>query len=355
MIKGKKSLELFERNKQEYETRLGLFRFGFNEYVPHIVQGAYDKLLSNLTAEQLSSYPEVNIAYDLLSKKLGYDKEFLLFNFGADGCIRMVMEAFCEHGDKVGLILPTYGLYPCYIQMNGGTVYPIEYDSPFCIDVKKVLGALDSGLKILCMANPNGIWGNSINKLLIEEIVANAQKKDVLVVVDEAYADFGVVSFLDLVKKYDNIIVLRSFSKSYGMAGVRVGFSVANPTLTKWMFKVKPNVEITSVGVEVIKLYCSENDVFEDAISQIKASRSKLVLWFKNRNIEVYDTDANFIVFRLQVERVTSFLSKCNDFGVELKNIGEGYIRMTVAVGEYLERGLQYIKIALEETSNGPI
>ena len=175
---------------------------------------------------KLYSDPEGKDLRDAIAKQFGYARENVLLGNGSDEILAFAFFAFCA-GEKVIFPDITYGFYPVYAELVGAEAEIIPLEEDFSIDANKYVGK--GGMVVI--ANPNAPTGMALPLSKIEKIVAGNPENVVLI--DEAYVDFGGESAVNLVKKYENLIVARTFSKSRSLAGARLGFAIGNDEIVK--------------------------------------------------------------------------------------------------------------------------
>ena len=174
---------------------------------------------------QLYSDPECKILRAKLAQKLGVSEDEIIFTNGSDDILNFAFMAFCDKGASFPDI--TYGFYPVFAELNRVAAEEIPLRDDFTINISDYCGIG----KAVFIANPNAPTGIALSVAEIEKIVAS--NPDNVVVIDEAYVDFGAESCVPLIKKYDNLLVTQTFSKSRSMAGARLGFGVGNEALIR--------------------------------------------------------------------------------------------------------------------------
>ena len=231
MIRPRRHLENVERDIQVYNTRDGLTRLDMNEYLPYANKKLYEKLFNKINNETLSSYPMVNLAYKAISDLIDEPTEKIVLTNGSDGVTLSTLLAFCEPKDTISFITPTYGMYQVYADMLNLNAKTIEYNKDFTIDLNSIEESINRNVKVMIIANPNGIVGEELDEEFIFKLIKKANKTGTIILIDEVYADFqdfGKSRFAKYTNEYDNLIIARSFSKSFGLAGIRVGYSLSN-------------------------------------------------------------------------------------------------------------------------------
>ncbi|MDP3682464.1 MAG: histidinol-phosphate transaminase [Ignavibacteria bacterium] len=251
----------------------------------------------------LNRYPDPH-QVDLrnaVSTLLNVDANKLFFGVGSDEIIDLLIRIFCEpKEDQVMLLEPTYGMYKVACDINNiETVAPLLNDS-FQIDFAEVEKHYSDKVKIIFVCSPNNPTGNLLNKKDILQLCRNYSS---IIVVDEAYIDFSesTASLINEVMNYHNLVVMRTFSKAWGLAGVRLGFCAANEEIISYLFKVKAPYNINALtGYAVLKSITNEEKK-KSAVSAIISERLRVGNELKSITVitNVYPSDANYLLIRL--------------------------------------------------------
>ncbi|GMQ55727.1 histidinol-phosphate transaminase [Vallitalea sediminicola] len=346
MIKPRKHIEEFERDGQPYDTRLNRMRLAFNEYVDKIDDDFVNEILAELNGERLSAYPEVNEAYEIISKYLDMDIDNLLLGHGSDSVLFNIISAFCGEGDTIASIIPTYGMYRVYANMLNCKFVTVEYNKEREISSKNLNELLQCAPKVVIIANPNGVIGTRIEDMEMMNFIKEAKKREILVIIDEAYAEYSKKTMMDYVKEYDNLVVVRSFSKSLGMAGARIGYGVMDKEIRKHAYKMKPVVEVNVLAVSAIKVLFRNKGIRDSQIDNIVKSKIYTTCELRKQGYDVLETETNFILINFG-DRETKVIEKLKKEKVELKRLDEkykGYYRVTVGTIDIMEKFVGYIK-----------
>lgn len=231
-------------------------------------------------------------------KKVNINQLFL--GNGSDECIDLLFRLFCRPGiDTAAAIAPSYGMYSVSARINQIGLKQIALESDFSLDVNRILREA-KGSKMLFLCSPNNPTGQSFPKELLLEIV---RQFDGLVIVDEAYIDFSAEeSMLNDLADFSNLVVIHTFSKAYGMAGIRLGMLFGSEELISWLNKIKPPYNINSLTQKYALDKLMDLNTIEKAIELIKSERESLKDVLKDLKIVefVYPSDANFILFKVK-------------------------------------------------------
>ncbi len=294
--------------------------------------------------------PECRVLTETLAERLGVDFDQVLVTNGSDEILNFAFMAFCD--SKREAIFPdiTYGFYKVFAQLNSVTYREIPLDKDLKIDLSDY-----SGLKgTVFIANPNAPTGIYITVEEIEKLVKS--NPNCLFVIDEAYVDFGNQSAVPLVKKYDNILVTQTFSKSRSMAGARLGFGVGNKDLIKAMNTIKYstnpyniNKMTMAAGIGVM----SDEEYTKENCRIICQNREYTKTELLKLGFEVTDSRSNFIFAKnpgISGEKIYLELRKR---GILVRHFGgdriTDYNRITIGTKEQMDKFLEAIKEILKE------
>ncbi len=354
VIRPRKNLETLYRDIQPYNSRDGLLRLDMNEYVPYADEELYRELFRRMTYETVSGYPMVNDAYAAISEWLGQPIEKLVLTTGSDGVILSTLQAFCYYGDRVGYVEPAYGMYGVYCDMLGLHSHTVSMDSTLGIDEDALLKLLDKDLKVLMIASPNGVLGTELSPTLIETLVKRGNETGTVILLDEVHADFsdhGISAYTHLTDLYDNLVIARSFSKSYGLAGIRAGYSLSSPEARKYLIAVRSNVEISSVAALAIRVWCDNKEAMLRSLDEINASKKAVAEELDRLNFHTVVGGGNFIIARPPAQAAESIRAALEDSHIKVKYLSrspEGYMRITVGTKAYMETFLNVIRHTVE-------
>ncbi|HOP09181.1 MAG TPA: histidinol-phosphate transaminase [Candidatus Methanofastidiosa archaeon] len=278
------------------EGRRKKIRMDFNENCigpsPNVM-----KIVRELPSNIISTYPEYRNAYELFSESFGVDQSRILITNGSDEAIRLVFNAYVSSGDKIVIPVPTFTIFDLEARMFGADVSEVPFNSDLSFPKDAVIGESE-GSRMTVIVNPNNPTGSSASLDTIERIAENAD----LVFVDEAYCEFKGVSALGLLDKYDNIIVTRTFSKAYGLAGLRIGLLFANEKIIKTLKKVISPYSVNMIAIECAMAAIRDQEHMRSCVSEIMRSRDMLMSGLRSMGFRVYDSDANFFICDLGKE-----------------------------------------------------
>ena len=229
---------------------------------------------------------------------------------GSDECIDLIYRCFCRPSvDNVIICPPTYGMYEVMANTNDVEVRTVPLLPDFQLDVDGIASSVDERSRIIWICSPNNPTGNSMKRDDIETILNNFEG---IVVIDEAYVNFSRQrSFIASLNDYPNLVVLQTFSKAWGLAGLRLGMAFASPAIISLMDRIKYPYNINKVSQELAIKALAEVGQVNDMIREIVSMRQALAEVFSTIPIveKVYPSDANFILVKImEAPRVYRFL-----------------------------------------------
>lgn len=232
------------------------------------------------------------------AKHLAIEQIFL--GNGSDDVLNQLMIAFCTPGkDKAVLLPPTFGMYQVCASINGIETIEVPLTADFRLDITAINAVQSNATKIIFIPSPNNPTGNCF---ALEDIKSIVEDFDGLVVVDEAYVEFAidksVVSWID---KYPNLVVVQTFSKAQGLAGLRLGMAFAHPEIIGLMNKVKAPYNINVLTQKEVMRRLEEQGLIQKQVHQIKQEKEQLLLEFKSIAFikKVFPSDANFFLVKM--------------------------------------------------------
>lgn len=252
-------------------------------------------------AEKYNRYPDPfqQKLKDKLAKVKGVPSQNIFIGNGSDEAIDLLIRAFCRPGkDSILVLPPTYGMYEVSANINDVGVKKVNLDPDFQLDLDQISEAIDKNTKIIFICSPNNPTGNSIFREDVETLLTNFNG---LVVVDEAYINYSRSrSFIQELTEYSNLVILQTFSKAWGMAGLRLGMAFASEEIIEVFNKIKPPYNVSQasqdLAIEALdKVYMVNNWIRDTVKDRINLSNQLEELPFVER---VYPSDANFILVK---------------------------------------------------------
>lgn len=230
----------------------------------------------------------------------GANPEAIFLGNGSDEPIDLLIRAFCNPGkDRIIITPPTYGMYEVSANINDVGIIKVPLNKDFSLNAEGIIEAIEPGIKIIFLCSPNNPTGNSLESEAILEILSRFQG---LVILDEAYIDFSSnPSWISELETHQNLIVLQTFSKAWGLASLRLGMAFANPEIIEVLNMIKPPYNINGatqeLALEAIASVTGMQEMVKEILNQKKHLKSMLIEISAVRKI--YPSDANFILVKI--------------------------------------------------------
>ncbi len=348
MVKINPLLENVERPSSIFPSRTQKTRLNWNELSPGYAPETFKMIMNSLTSEVLSSYPEYDIIYPLMAEYLGVKLENIILESGSECGIKNVFEAFVQRGSSLVKPCPEFVMVDVDAQLFGAEVKNIQYNKNLEFSVSELIDSIDKTTSLVYLANPNAPTSYFVERSDLLDILLKARENDAVVLVDECYIDFsGKQSVIDLIPSQDNLIVSRSFSKSFGMAGARLGVLATNSYLNSYLHKTRPMREINAFAAEIGKFMLQNIEIPMAMIKEIKETREEVRKELQSYGYKVPESKNNFILIDFGEDR-QRFVQKCSNLGILIKdNLGHEsvsqYTFMTIGRRELMRDTLNKI------------
>ncbi len=298
---------------------------------------------------QLYCDPTAKKLTQAVADRLGVEFDEVLLTNGSDEILNFAFMAFCDKEHPVAFANITYGFYPVFAQLNGIAYEEIPLKSDFTIDVNDYIGIN----KTIVIANPNAPTGIALPKSDIVKIIESNPNN--VIIVDEAYVDFGGESCVDLISKYDNLLVTQTFSKSRSMAGARLGFGVGNKALIADLNTIKYSTNPYNVNscTQAAGLGCIEDDEYNmQNCKTIIENREYTTAALRNLGFTVLDSKTNFVFAKHEKIGGEELYLKLKDAGILVRHFSKKeiceYNRISIGTREQMETLICEIKNILE-------
>ncbi|RLF15013.1 MAG: histidinol-phosphate transaminase [Thermoprotei archaeon] len=344
------------RPYEAFEPPPGVIELDANENL--VIDEAWAKAVLIEAAKSVDPrlYPKAygGEALRALSEHLGVDERNLAVSNGSDELIEMAVKAFIDRGNTAVIVEPTFEVYGLVVSAAGGLVKPVLVKpESFELDVDSIVEASREA-KLVFLCSPNNPTGVQYREEQVAEIAERCRRS--LVVVDEAYADFAGSSLMELALRLDNVLVLRSLSKSAGMAGLRIGYAVSSPQVIEALRKVDLPFRVNSVAQRALGLVLADWRRVEGFLERVRKLREELFKALSSiEGVKPYPSKANFLLVRVVKQGLTSskvyarLLSK----GFLVRDRGklpllENCLRITVGPKEVNERLVEALREVVE-------
>jgi histidinol-phosphate aminotransferase len=290
----------------------------------------------------LNWYPELSSRSLLLalSDYTNVRPDQLMVTNGSDDALHLICSTFLDHDDEVVVPVPTYNHFVVFAQSKGAKIVPVQTENLFASNIEAIRDAMTHKTRLLYLVSPNNPTGVVAHPEMIEELCQDFP--NTLIVLDEAYFEFSQVTGIGLVQRFPNLIVTRTFSKAFGLAGLRVGYLAAHPDILENLSRIYNPKSVNTLAQIGALAALSDLDYLNEYLDEVIESKRMLREFFAQRQgVEAWITAANFVVLR--VSDVKDTLRQLEGLGVYVRDRSsyqgmEGCIRMTVGTVEQTQR-----------------
>jgi len=290
------------------ESKLDDIRLVYGENLSGLSAVVKEKIKKQFSKDlefsNLYSVDKVKELSEKISKKIGVSSEEIVIGNGIDDLLKVVCQTLIDNGDEVIVIEPSYRFYEMMTLVQGGKVTKVKLKKDFSLDVKDILSKVSDKTKIVFVANPNNPTGNVL--LTNEQISELCSKFKGVVVIDECYYGVSEQTCLPLLKKFDNLIIARSFSKTYALAGIRLGYVIASKDISKYMNSLINNLETFRVNRFVCSVGLIVLDYEKEIVSGLKEAKKLFYEKLKSiKDVKVYPSETTFFLVELEGDACT--------------------------------------------------
>ncbi len=338
------------RQMKEYYPPLGSrdgLRLDFNENTL-ACSPAVREVLAGISAGHLTRYPERESVEAIVAAHLSLPPAQVALTNGVDEAIHVLFEAFLDEGDELLLPVPTYTMYEVYASATDARVIAVQADDNLQFPFQRLVASITPRTKIIAIANPNSPSGTIATRAQILELAHLAPQAVILV--DEAYFHFCGETVIDLLASVPNLIVARTFSKAYGLAGLRIGVLAAPLETMQWVRRVLSPYSVNSVALACLPAALRDTKYLDWYVSEVLAARSELESALVAAGLRYWPSRANFILVDIGA-RHKEFVRHMLAAGVLVRDRSndpgcDGRVRITIGTREQMQKAV----VALNST-----
>lgn len=339
MIQPKKSVQKMKPYNPPLEGRRGLLRLDFNENTV----GPSRKVLraiKNASKEEICAYPEYLGFKKKLAKFLKIKPTELCLANATDEAIKLVVDTYMEPGDEVIIPVPTFPMFRFYAEVAGAKITEVLYNKDLSFPTKKVLKKISKKTKVVVLVNPNSPTGTEIPKNDIIKIIKKA--KNSIVLLDEAYIQFFKTSYKNLIRKYDNLVIIQTFSKAFGLGGLRLGYVITNEKNAKNLLKANSPYSVNTLAVIAASAAIDDQKAVKKYVKEVEKTREWFLRWLENYKFKCYPTKANFVLINFG-KKNKKIIEKLKKNGILVRDQSEKPLlknctRITLGTKKQMER-----------------
>lgn len=289
----KKTERLFPpQGRYEYK------RHDMNENPEGVPLDFVQKVLSKITPEFLSTYPEASRFEEKYANFVGVNQDNIMTTNGSDQAIRYILQTFGEPGKKVVTASPTFEMYWVNCSLLGLKHVGVPYAEDLSFDSQLLLNSIDHDTRVVVLLNPNNPIGNVYTEEEVETIIRKSKEVGAVVVIDEAYHYFYKKTYLAHINTYDNVLILRTFSKCFSLAACRLGVIIAHSELIKWVRKPRLSFDVNSIALLFAESLLDSPDVISYLIKTQDDGKSFALHTLAQHGYECMDCHGNYIFIK---------------------------------------------------------
>jgi histidinol-phosphate aminotransferase len=348
------------RAMKEYHPPLGCrdaLRLDFNENTL-ACSPAVRNVLAAISAGDLTRYPERESVEAVVAAHLGLASAQVALTNGVDEAIHVLFAAFLDRGDELLLPVPTYTMYEVYASATDAHVIAVQAGDDLQFPFEALLRSITSRTKIIAIANPNSPSGSVATREQIVELARRAPHA--IILVDEAYFHFCGETVIDLIGKSSNIIVARTFSKAYGLAGLRVGVLAGPVESMQWVRRVLSPYSVNSVALACLPAALQDTAYLAWYVAEVLAARCEFEAALTAAEVRYWPSRANFILVEIG-PRHNDFVQHMLSAGVLVRDRSndpgcDGRVRITIGTREQMKKAVVEMDEALTliRSNEGP-
>lgn len=327
------------------EGRFGYVRLDQNENPDGVPEWLFNEAMKKITPEYLGMYPEEQAVTERYAKLYGLEKDNVKLTDGSVVAMSYVIKVFGEPGKKLICVNPTFGMYKVYADLKGMDTIFVPYEPDFTFDINKIIESIDDNTGIVSLVNPNMPIGNAYERQEVEAVIQEAEKYDALVVIDEAYYHFYEQNSLDLISKYTNVIILRTFSKMFSLSGLRMGVVLSNSESMQYIRNYMPHYTVNCVALTFLDAIVENYDrVLDELLTKFKAGKEYLLKALDENDYSYLPTNGCFLCIRPKkktAEQITDELKERNILIFCGKGGSAGFLRVTIWDKKYMEEFIE--------------
>lgn len=270
-----------------------------NERVSPFPDWFIESIRQSVDSNLLTWYPTQDQLHRQLRDELHLQEEQLILTPSSDAAFKALYQAYVRPGDGIISLEPSYAMFPVYAQMFDGKSIPVTYSHDLVLDTDFLLRSIVPGVRLLMLANPNQPTATLLDEEVLLEAIDKAADVGALVAMDEAYYPFSRATALPWLDQYPNLLVIRTFSKAAGLAGLRIGFVAGHPQVVANLYKVRTVNDLNSMSILCASQILKFPQVVDDYVAEVEASGRLLAALVQGLGLTVLPTHANFVLIRV--------------------------------------------------------
>jgi histidinol-phosphate aminotransferase len=343
--------------REKLAQRKNFLRLDLNENLTELSAAQFADMIASIKPDTVTAYPDLAPIDCKMARHVGVSEDRLVITNGSDMGIKSIFDVCIEKGDHIVLHDPYFLMYERYAQFFEADIDAVPVNDSWAPEADAMLRRVNARTKMVVVEDPSGNLGTGLGFQDLERMASELERKNVLLVIDEAYlyVEKNKSDNLALVDKYSNVILIRTMSKAYGLAGARLGILISNASLAKELYKVRSLYEISGLSANITEWHLDHPEVLAAYQYTVRKSKAFLFDQFKRLGLAFKDTPANFVTVELDRGNHTTYVAE------QLKAKGiligkaytlpklKGWARITVGEIKHCEQFIQALGALLDD------
>lgn len=324
-----------------HDERSGILRLDMNENPQGLPDDFVEALKRKITPELIATYPEKDRLTALIAEHNNVLTQNVSVTCGSDEAMRLIFQCFGESGKEVLTVTPTFEMYDVYSKMFGMRHVVVEYNSDFTLPSERLLTKITKDTGIVVLLNPNSPIGECWRETDARAIIERAGAVGAIVVVDEAYHYFCNSTFMPFIKEYSNLLVLRTFSKLFSCAGLRIGYVCGDEKLIHYVENAESTFNVSNIAILFVEELMKRPDIISELVQIEREGRNWLSERLRVSGYEVISKEGNYVLFKPH-HSSREVVSRLKKSGIWVRDysrgILNGWIRVSTGSVACMER-----------------
>jgi histidinol-phosphate aminotransferase len=287
--------------REKLAQRQRYLRLDLNENLTALSEEQFKDMMATIKPDTATAYPDLVAIYTKMANRVGVSEDKIVLTNGSDMGIKSIFDVCIGKGDHIVLHDPYFLMYERYAQFLEADIEAVPVNESWAPDADGMLAKVNERTKMVVVEDPSGNVGTSLSAGELERMAAELEGKNVLLVIDEAYlyVERDHSENLALIDRYSNVILVRTMSKAYGLAGARLGVLISNATLAKELYKVRSLYELSALSANITEWHLDHPEVLATYQQKVRDGKKFLFEQFRRRGLPFRDTPANFVIVEL--------------------------------------------------------
>lgn len=280
------------------QGRYNFLRYDMNENPEGLPVWFVEEVKESITPEYLAIYPEPDRFLAKYAAYVGVPRDCVTCTNGTDQAIRYLLQTFCGQGHDVVTVTPSFEMYWVNCNILGLNHVPVAYNDDLSFNMQNLIDAITPNTDVVVLLNPNNPVGDAFSREDVVAAVEAARANDAVVIIDEAYHYFCPNTFIDLTQTYDNVIVMRTFSKLFSLAACRLGVIISNPQIIHYVNNTRLTFDVNALALLFGEKILDHPELIDDLVAAEREGRAWTIETLQKRGWEARPSEGNFIFVR---------------------------------------------------------